>query len=270
MKKIFTIAILFNFILMFGQNELCTPDQQYAGEEANLYPEPYHERLNPNGGVLDSACINKYYSFVFTAVIPDSFPTNFGTLALDSIVILPNPLVNAPAGINVSCNPPNCKFDSGTLGCLELYGVPSSSNTPKVYDISILVKVSLLDGLLLINDTLPRFLSDSAHYYLPLFEENSPNCNSTSVDDEMLSKVECELFPNPVSDYLTVTLSSDNNIEGEIMISDLSGRILATKDIITGNFISEYEFSVSGFPSGVYILSVNTGNQVIKEKLIIN
>ena len=265
MKKYLTIVILFNFILSWAQNTPCTPDPQYAGESANLYPAPYHERLNPNGGILDSACINKLYSFVFTAVVPDSFPTDFGTIKLDSIVIEANPLVNAPTGISVSCNPPNCKFTSGTIGCLELNGTPSSSNQVKVYDLSLKVKISLLDGLILIRDTLPSFLSDSAHYYLPLFEENSPNCNSTSYADVADSKFDCRLFPNPAYDNINIKIGGDDFFYGKLEVSDINGRVIMS-DVLNDY---EYNIDVSNYNPGIYILNIITDRQLIRKKFII-
>ncbi len=266
--KIITIALfVFNSFLAFSQ--LCVPDTNYAHKEGNIYPEAYHARLNPNAGTLDSACINEDYSFVFTAVVPDSLPTEVGVFKLDSLVVLDNGVLDIPTGIKYKCNPPNCKFVQGTLGCLELYGKPDISNEIKVYDLKLKVKISVEDGFIVVNDTLPAYLSDSAHYFLPLFPQGSPNCWKTAVIDESYG-FKVKVAPNPISDRIVFTVElpqegmlhySLKNIQGqEIFKADKRGekyQVISINDL-------------SLFRKGIYFLETRYENRVVIKKVIIH
>lgn len=249
--------------------QLCVPDPAYANKPAGIYPEPYHQRLNPNGGILDSACIDKLYKFTLTVVVPDSFPTALGSFPLDSIVIKQNGVLFAPNGIGYTCNPPNCKFNGGTLGCIELKGTPTSDNPIKTYDLKLKVKITVWNGILVINDTLPTYLSDSAHYFLPLFEAGSNNCNTSSaydIDNDELSLV---INPNPVSDMLNVSFDILESSKFTYSIMDLNGnKILENSGYSQTGRVYKEEY-IGDLRSAVYLFELRmNGKRFIKKMLI--
>lgn len=272
MKKVFTFFALLLFFtgIGFSQTQLCKPDSAYANKTANIYPEAYHPRLNPNGGILDSACINKDYKFVFTVVVPDSFPTAFGNLKLDSIVIHKNGILFAPKGINYTCNPPNCKFKGGTLGCLELNGKPSADNQVKIYDLKLKVKITVWNGILVINDTLPDFISDSAHYYLPLFEENSPNCNTSAVDEFFADQVNLILSPNPSDDLLDISFDVPSTSLIRYSVMDIMGKELFYNERKINNSRAIFTEDLSDLQSGVYLFILNIDGKKLIRKFVVN
>lgn len=268
-KSIITLFVLvFSISYAYTQEDLCIPDQNYAFEEGNIYPEAYHARYNPDGGILDSACINKEYSFTFTTVVPDSFLTSFGMVKLDSIVIEENGILFVPDGIKYKCNPPNCKFESGTLGCLELYGTPKPGNEIKIYDLKIKAKITVLDGLGVIRDTLPDYLTDSAHYYLPLFEENSPNCQTNSIYD-LSGNYNIDIKTNPIIDRLSFNVEVPQSGDLNYFLYTLQG-----KECLRGNtWIDQYNKiitkDISDLKTGIYFLRTTYKGVVKTRKVII-
>jgi len=275
MKNLY-FALIIVFISgssLFGQfiyspNELCTPDTSFAHENGNIYPEAYHERLNPNKGILDSACINTDYSFVFTAVVPDSFPSSLGTVKLDYIKVLENGVIDVPKGLKYSCNPPNCNFVSGTIGCLDVYGKPDASNEIKVYDLKLKIEISVAEGLIIVEDTLPAYLTDSAHYYLPLFEEGSPNCQPLSVynveNDYSLS-----ISPNPAREYMSIILNTPSTGNFDYSLVDLYGKSIYRKRKFVNNNQLTFSEDLSGLKPGVYFLKTEFKRKVITKKIIV-
>ena len=272
MRKIYFLFVIM-FILSFAgfsQAPLCQPDTTYANEPANIYPAAYHERLNPDGGVLDSACINKDYKFIFTVVVPDSFETSFGNLKLDSIVISKNGVLFAPKGITYSCNPPNCKFIGGTLGCLELGGRPTADNAVKVYDLKLKVKITVWNGLIVINDTLPDFISDSAHYFLPLFEENSPNCQTSAVDEFFADKVNLVISPNPSEDMLNISFDVPETSNVRYSVLDINGKELILNEKRISGTRALFTEDVSNLRQGVYLFTLSIDGKKLIRKFIVN
>ena len=260
---------MFTMITMFyGQDNICTPDTAFADKSGNIYPEAFHPRLNPDGGILDTACINHDYSYVFTVVVPDSFPSDYGNVKLDSIVIEKNGFLFGPKGLTYKCNPPNCKFDAGTLGCIELYGKPKPDNEIKVYDLEIKVKITVLDGILVINDTLPQYLSDSAHYFLPLMEENSPFCQPSGVFD-MNSLFSVELLSNPVNDYTAFEVYVPEYGNIEISLTDLQGRMLYYDIQRINEGYNLLKMDISMLKPGIYLLRTKYKGRSIVKKLVI-
>lgn len=268
MKKLYFIVIsllvLSNSTL--AQEELCVPDSNYIGQPAGVYPAPYHPTINPDGGILDTACINQAYKFVFTIVVPETIEFGGFEPKLDSVVILKNGILFAPQGIGYSCNPPNCNFKANTVGCLQLEGIPTDSNDPGIYDLKLNVKITMLSGLIVITDTLPDFLSDSAHYYLPLFEETSPYCSSSSVKNTIESDLDLIISPNPASDQINISFNAPSAGRASYAIVDLTGRELIKQDLRIESGQGYFTDNISMLDKGVYlfILELN-GMKSIKK-----
>lgn len=255
----FFVFFVFNFFYLNAQVDLCEPDTTYAGSGSYINPEPYHPRLNPDAGILDSACVNHDYSFVFTAVVPDSL---LG-FTLDSIVIEENGILNIPTGIGYKCNPPNCNFSSGTIGCFELNGKPEPGNALTYYDLKMKVKIVVGGGLLTISDTLPDILSDSAHYFLPLFGEDC----TTGIYDNAVQKFDVRIKTNPIYNLLEFNVISDSNDKIDYSIYSING-----KKVINNNesyFTNEIRENISGLSPGIYFLKVKQGNNLITKKFTI-
>ena len=108
---------------------------------------------------------------------------------------------------------------------------------------------------------------------LTVSNENSSNTScrtitigTSSVDDGMSAAVaDITLFPNPVEDYLIVTLGEYIPQHGQIMIYDISGRPVHTQRIYYG----QNNVDMTGLVSGMYLLHISDGNVVIKEEKVI-
>lgn len=71
---------------------------------------------------------------------------------------------------------------------------------------------------------------------------------------------ELNLYPNPASDKVYF---SSNLTDVKVTISDVSGRVLYSTDKFNGN-----SFDVSGFSSGVYILTAESSQEIYLSKFI--
>ncbi len=108
---------------------------------------------------------------------------------------------------------------------------------------------------------------------LTVSNENSSNTTcrtitigTSSVDDGISSAVaDITLFPNPVEDYLLVTLGEYVPQHGQIMIYDISGRPVHTQRIYYG----QNNVDMMGLVSGMYLLRISDGNVVIKEEKVV-
>ena len=73
------------------------------------------------------------------------------------------------------------------------------------------------------------------------------------------------VLPNPVTDYLDISVVSEPTI-GMLHMYDASGKLLLAKEV---NFpLSNFKLNMSNFNSGIYFLNINTSNLNIKRKVI--
>jgi PKD repeat protein len=94
---------------------------------------------------------------------------------------------------------------------------------------------------------------------LTVSNENSSNTScrtitlgTSSSDDEAISRADVSLFPNPVQDYLLITLGEYVPAFGQVMIYDVTGRPVITQRIYYG----QNSIDMSALPAGMYVWKV--------------
>lgn len=82
--------------------------------------------------------------------------------------------------------------------------------------------------------------------------------------DKVNNKVSFTLYPNPCKNYISIDLSLIQNVD-LIEISDMNGKVLYKKD---GNIGSTEIINTSLFEKGIYIIKLNTDNEIHLNKFI--
>jgi WD40 repeat protein len=78
---------------------------------------------------------------------------------------------------------------------------------------------------------------------------------TSSISD--IEPVQLRVYPNPARDFLKI----DAPVNSKIKIFDLTGRVILETFVV--------EIDLSSFASGMYIVSVETGGKVLRQKLIV-
>lgn len=79
---------------------------------------------------------------------------------------------------------------------------------------------------------------------------------------ETLESGQISIYPNPVSDHLTIT--SDNKPVDRLKISDLTGRVIDEYE----NTSRQRNFDFSDLQTGIYLISIEAGGRVYTSKLV--
>lgn len=75
------------------------------------------------------------------------------------------------------------------------------------------------------------------------------------------------VFPNPVSDLVNMSIPFGKQTKGFIQIHDLAGKQIYTQEV-EGNLTTKtYQLDVSGFRTGMYLISFQCGQQYFQQKL---
>lgn len=74
-----------------------------------------------------------------------------------------------------------------------------------------------------------------------------------------------QVFPSPSTGAITIKHQAGQAIDA-ISLMDLSGRVLTTFNIHSG---STYTLQIGGYPDGVYLLGIQTGQQTIYKKIML-
>lgn len=75
------------------------------------------------------------------------------------------------------------------------------------------------------------------------------------------------VYPVPAAEQIRVQFSTSNlAARANLSVYDIHGRLIERKDTGTAN---QVEFDVSGWPDGIYILQLDTGNASIVKKAVV-
>jgi hypothetical protein len=91
---------------------------------------------------------------------------------------------------------------------------------------------------------------------------------ATAVSEVNTEKGVFEVFPNPGNGFFKVRLSGEYSDSRELVVSDLSGRVVHTENI-SGNVNEIHDLNLSRLGRGIYHIHCNTSSGSITKKVII-
>lgn len=78
------------------------------------------------------------------------------------------------------------------------------------------------------------------------------------------------VFPNPAKEMLTISYAANTDQEMLLQVYDLSGKLITQNQLGQANGLQQTILNVSDWQNGLYLVSIASGNSVVKEKIIIN
>lgn len=122
---------------------------------------------------------------------------------------------------------------------------------------SLLIANSIYDGYDNINLGLTNFIPlDTTQCYR--------NNISIGFADLAAPELFFEIFPNPASGYINI-LTSESLINPKLIVTDLTGRVVAKTQLVTSNT----QLSTEALPNGLYFITVKSGPSISTRRLVI-
>lgn len=185
--------------------------------------------------------------------VPANTPINITSVEVTNIQNLPN-------GLSYDCNPTDCTFLGGTLGCISINGTITSVGTG-FYDLTFDLigngSVSIFGQNLPVNDV----AFSRSGYGL--------RTGYVGVEEEMAAIEAGNNFPNPFSNFTTIPyeLKSAGNVELKVM--DITGKIVFSNNYQGNAGINKINFSSENLKSGIYFYTLNTGGKLSTKRMVI-
>lgn len=261
--------LLLSAVALIGAGSLsaqtCTPDAfAVMIGIPGVYPNPV-QTSNLTAGAVGNA----YTETITLITLADT------TIDLSAQVGFPVPPVTAsvnyqevtgvtglPAGLNYACNPANCQVPGDSSGCVSIYGTPTAGGTFTVglttgINISVPVTVPVIGGQ---NITIPV---PGISWDL----EISGGVGMTEMDRNGFSLA--QNAPNPFSGSTNIVFSSSKPAVMDLMVTDLTGRVLAQSSHRASVGENVISFDASSFAPGVYMYRLSNGSASQMRKMVV-
>lgn len=92
---------------------------------------------------------------------------------------------------------------------------------------------------------------------------------TVNTKDVVDDRFDVRLMPNPADDYVTIQLSSAVTERAVMSLSAMDGNVVYNAPVTASRNISYYTIPLSGVPSGMYLLKVQSGREFTVRKLIV-
>jgi hypothetical protein len=94
---------------------------------------------------------------------------------------------------------------------------------------------------------------------------------TTGIDEVEKSGFNATVYPNPVSDVMNLVINPGKSRNALVSLLDISGRTVLTRRYdLQPEDLSTLQIPVSGLPSGIYMLKIQSGSNVISRKVVVN
>ncbi|MCK6694507.1 MAG: T9SS type A sorting domain-containing protein [Thermoanaerobaculia bacterium] len=211
---------------------------------------------------LKLACINEPYNQSVTVNVPTSITLNGITVPITNVSIpTTNGIGNYPAGLTYLCDPPNCVFNAGTLGCILLYGTPSVDNPVDTFDMAITATVQTPFGPVPVVFPGNQAAPDD-HYYL-ILRPTGECASSAGEAGSPFSSV--RNLPNPFGNQTVIEVQSTQSGVFRFQVFDLLGNRVHSETLNLYEGANQITYDASHLPAGTYLYSIgNASGQSVR------
>lgn len=260
-----TLPLLFALLCavsIAAQPPICVRDSTILATGALLSPAPWDTATMQYN--LNDACISHPYNQSVTFNVPATFQ---GLPIINVSIATSGAVTNQPIGITYACDPPNCVFNAGTLGCLILYGTPTAANVaPDTFDLGINVTVNTALGsfpLTFPNTGLPNV--PEQHYYLAL---KTPECLVGNYDLGNQFTL-LKNTPNPFGNQTLITAESLVASNFQFEVFDLLGQRVYVETIRLEVGRNEFTFDAGDLANGTYFYTLGNRDGKAARRMVI-
>lgn len=271
MKNFFTLLSgLLLTATLSAQNASCVPDPSLPDTLIGVFPLPYEPTTNPDGGIKDTACLNRPFEFIFTAVVGENFNFNGLMFPLDSVRLpVTGGVSNLPAGLTYGCNPGNCVFKKKTQGCVAITGTVTDPGELGSHSLAITAQVFINGSSIPLGITFPSSFFPG-EYVLAVREENFTNCSVASTTEPLNRLVSIKNVPNPFSQFTDIQINTAIGGEFEFQVFDLVGRPIESRTVQLQEGHNSIRFDAGTRPDGYYLYHLRHELGAVSGKMCIS
>lgn len=258
MKRTFLTFLLCGFAgLAMAQD--CNIDSTIVQTGGVISPPPTGEN---NTDSLPDACRGEVYNLSFTINVP----TEYSGFAINNVTIgTSNAISGLPEGLTYACEPANCVFPGGSLGCILVYGTVSASATTGVNSLGIAGTINT--SLAPIPFTFPGFIAPG-NYYLEV--KAAGTCEVSGTDDPDSPVADLKNAPNPFTGLTNITVESRVSGLVQFEVFDLLGQRVYAENVRLTEGPNQFTFDAGELASGSYFYSIGNRSGKTTRMMVVN
>ena len=256
---------------LMAQAPVCKRDSSVLADTSSIVrPLPY--TVTSPVYRLNEACVGVNYIQNFTIEVPETITLQGITAGLVSATLpTTGGVLNLPTGLSYVCDPPNCVFNAKTLGCIVVYGKPTSTapTLPDTLDLKIKVNVltTLIPGVPLPVE-FPGQVAPGNNYYL-ILKPAGATCFTVSAFEQNPQIAGMKNTPNPFNGQTIIEVEALESDDFRFEVYDLLGRHLHAHSVRLESGYNQITFDAGNLPEGTYVYSLSNGLGRASKRMVV-
>ncbi len=259
MKNFLFFALLAFSVQSFAQNVPCVPNATNQDSLFGLWPDTIQNLPNADEGVYYESYVQLKTPAVASEV--PNVPPQYALLGIDSIGLVE--ALGLPAGIQMSCDEPDCVYNGNTIGCINLFG---TTNAVGVHDLEFKV-----DGW--VTAPIIGVISMSAavgdYVYLTGYKLV---VNGSGTDVELVHSDAFEVLqniPNPFTGTTSITYNLMQQRNVLFSVYNVMGSKVMEQQFVANTGTNTIKLSANELESGIYFYTLSNGEEVVLKRMIV-
>ena len=97
----------------------------------------------------------------------------------------------------------------------------------------------------------------------------TPDCLPTAIYELNGEQLEVKTYPNPVLETVSLQFESNQKMDAQVVLSDLTGRNVLTKNTTVENGVNQLNVNMNTLSHGIYFLQLkNNGKILFAQKVV--
>lgn len=255
MKKLLTFLMIGSCAFIANAQTACTPDNSHAGNPG-IYPDTVQN--------LAPATVGIAYDETITVVIPSDTTVDFpgvGIVTLTVNYMRVDSVVGHPSSFTYGCNPADCSFPGGSIGCMAVMGTPVTGDVG-THPLTVYVTANVTHALL---GTFDAPQSTVNGYKIVV------NSGNSSVEQLDINKFQVgQNIPNPANGSTLINFTSPTPSTIDFKVYNMLGMVVKNQKIDAVSGMNKINFNTSELSQGVYVYSLTNGTQTITKRMVVS
>lgn len=247
----------------------CVPSDTVTAD-FGVFPQPAPEGSDTIVPATP-ACIDNPYDFTFTVIVPSSFDTDFGSIAIDSARIEPDGVTGLPSGLSFACNPGSCTYLPDQLSCIQFTGTPDATNSPGLYPLQIKIFMYSPSFPDPIEVNFPSNDGDlfeiEGQYTIEL--RTDADCTVSTQDLPANVAAFSQNTPNPFSGITTITATLHSADQYSFEVYDVAGKRVHQQALSLHAGTNEIRFDGAMLQPGVYFYTLSNAQGRVTRRMLV-
>jgi len=98
---------------------------------------------------------------------------------------------------------------------------------------------------------------------------NKTLVSTTGISESMAAVSQAVLYPNPSAENTQLLFTAAKDLQASLKVFGMDGKVMMNAPVYAQEGLNRIQLQTSRYPDGIYVVEINSGSEIIRQKLVI-